>query len=522
MRVSDVREQRGVEFARRLVSAHVLGGAHLAQHVGVAADRALAEDDQAAREDVGAFHRDADRHHLVAAPDPVVRPEADTLAAVDIHRVVDHFAHALGHVVLGDGGDHRWLLARVDRARGHHAGGVHQVAIGRDPPEGLFDPFELADRGLELAAHPGVGAGIARHGLRAPDRRGRQRDRAPRGQAAHQHHPALARVLAPADDPFERHEHVLARIRPVLEHRVQRQVAAADLDPGVAGRHQRASDAEVLLAAEQALGIVQPEGQAEQRRYRPERDVALVPRDAHAEHFLALVHAAAHDGEIRDRRGVRARLGAGKREARDFQPFGQARQVVILLLFGAVLQQQLGRPERVRHHHAHRGGIRARGELHHHRGVRQRRELQAAVLLRDDHAEKALVLHELPHVRREVLALMRDLPVVAHCAQLFARAVDEGLLFRGELRRGHGEQLVPVRTAGKQVAVPPHGAGVDRLALGLRHVRQDAAIKREQRIADYGPPQRADEHQRENECGDAGDDESEHDFLLFRFARRLS
>ena len=394
------------------------------------ADRALPEDDQGARQDVGAFDGDRDRRHLVAAADPVVRSEADALAAVDVHGIVHAEARALGHVVLGDRREHRRLLAEIYRAGGHDARRVHHVAVRGDAPQRFLDPFELADGRLELRSDARVGAGEARERLDAADGGGGQRDRAARREAAHQHHPAFAGVLASADDPVERHEDVLAVVRPVLERRVQRQVAPADVHARRVGRHERAGDAEVFLVAEEMLGVIQAEGQAQQRGDRPERDVALVPGDAHAEHFLALVRAFAHHAVIGDGRGVGARLRVGERKAGDFLALGEARQVVILLLVRAVMQQELGRSERVRHHHRNCGGARARRELHHHRRMRERAEPQAAVLLRDDHAEEALVLDVLPDVRRQVLQLVRDLPVVAHRAELLHRAVEERLLVR--------------------------------------------------------------------------------------------
>src|SRR5437667_5829013 len=108
--------------------------------------------------------------------------------------------------------------------------------------------------------------------------------------------------------------------------------------------------------------------------------------------------------------------------------------------------------------------------------MRERAELEAAVLLRDDHAEEALALDVLPDVRRQVLQLVRDLPVVAHRAELFDRPGEERLLFGRKARRAHREELVPVGAAGEEVSVPPYGAGVDRFTLGRRHVGKDAAI----------------------------------------------
>ena len=320
----------------------------------MSADRALAEDDQRAREDIGALDRDGDRRHLVAAADPVVRAEADALAAVDVHRVGHRRSGALGHVVFGDRRKHRGLLAHVDRAGGHDARRVHHVAVRGDAPERFLDAFQPSDRRLELRAHPRIGAGEAGERLGAADRRARQRDRPARGEAAHQHHPAFARVFAPADDPVERHEHVFAAVRAVLEHRVERHVAPSDVHARRVGRHERAGDAQVLLAAEEVIGVIEPEGEAEERRHRPEGDVALVPGDAHAEHFFSLPGAFAQHAVVGNGRGIRPRLRIGQREAGNLQALGEARQVIVFLRVRPVVQEQLRRPQRVRHHHADR------------------------------------------------------------------------------------------------------------------------------------------------------------------------
>ena len=55
----------------------------------MAADRALAEQDQAAGDDVGALDRDADRHRAIEAAEVVERAFLHRLAAVDVHGVVD-------------------------------------------------------------------------------------------------------------------------------------------------------------------------------------------------------------------------------------------------------------------------------------------------------------------------------------------------------------------------------------------------------------------------------------------------
>ncbi len=77
----------------------------------MAADRPLAEDDQVAGKDVGAFHGDADRQGLVAARHEVSRSHADAAAAQDVHGVVHHQAHAFGQVILDDRRGDRGILA---------------------------------------------------------------------------------------------------------------------------------------------------------------------------------------------------------------------------------------------------------------------------------------------------------------------------------------------------------------------------------------------------------------------------
>ena len=300
-----------------LLAVGRLRGLHLGQHVGMAADRALAEDDQAAGQDVGAFHGDADGNLLVGAAQEVGRSEADALAADHVHAVVDDLARALGDVVFDDGGDDRGLFAQVHRAGGHAARGVHHVGVAADARQRFLDALELAHRGAELAAHAGIGAHGAGGQLGHAGVGGRQRDRAAGGQAFHQHAPALAGHGGAADDEVQRHEHVLAARRAVHEHGVQREVAAARVDAGVVVRHQRAGDAQVLLVAQQSVRVIQAERQAEQGADRRQRDVALVPGDAHADHFAALPFAPADDAAVGNGGGVEP-AGAGQREGRHF------------------------------------------------------------------------------------------------------------------------------------------------------------------------------------------------------------
>ena len=55
-----------------------------------------------------------DRQLHVRGAEEVRRAHADALAADDVHAVVDDLARALGQMVLGDGRQHRGLLAEID------------------------------------------------------------------------------------------------------------------------------------------------------------------------------------------------------------------------------------------------------------------------------------------------------------------------------------------------------------------------------------------------------------------------
>ena len=441
----------------------------------MAADRALAKHNQRARQNIRAFDRDADWHLLIGAANQVGRPEHDAFAAQNIHRIDDDVTAHLGHMQLGNRrGDSR-LLTEINRRCGHDAGRIHHVSGSGNAGQRLLHAFEFSDRRLELAAHPCIGTDRTRGQLGKPGRERRQRDRTPRRQALHQHAPALARHGRPADDPVERHEHVAAPVRPVLKRGVERPVAPADVDARRVGGHQHAGDAEVFaatkLVTEQLLRVVQLDGKAKHGADRPQRDVALVPGHTHAQYLFTLPRALADDADIGNGGGIRPCHRVGQRKGRHVDALGQARQVIVLLRFGAVVNQQLSRPQRIWHHHRHRQRAGARAQLHHHLRMQIRRKLQAAIFFRNNHPEKTLVLDELPHLRRQVLIHMGGVPVVAHCAHLLDLVVEKRNLGRRQARLRVSVQHIPVRLAGKQLTLPPHRAGVNRLLLGLRHRR---------------------------------------------------
>jgi len=80
-READMTKERAIEFGEALGPVGVACRVHLLQHVRMAAHRALAEDDEAPRQDVGAFHGNGDGNHLVTTSQIVLRPHADALAA---------------------------------------------------------------------------------------------------------------------------------------------------------------------------------------------------------------------------------------------------------------------------------------------------------------------------------------------------------------------------------------------------------------------------------------------------------
>ena len=421
-------------------------------------------------------------------------------------------------MILCDGRYDRGLFSKIDGTGGHFAHRVHHVGIGADARQRLFDTFESTHSHLELAANAGIATDRTGSQLRHAGIGRRQRDRTTGGQTLHQHAPTLACHLRATDDVVKRHENILAARRAIHEHGVEREVATAHVGSrGVAG-NQRTGDADVLLATEQAIRVIEVEGQTEDGADRAKRDVTLVPSNTHAEDFLALPHALADDADVRNRCGVGPCPWAGQRKGGNLDTLGQTRQVVVFLLVSTVVQQQLCRAKRVRHHHRHRQGRRTRRQLGHHLRVRVGRELQAAVLLRDDHAEESVVLDILPGLRRHVLRFVRDLPVIDETASFFNLVVHEGLLGSSELGDRIGQHLVPVGIAPEQFAIPPHRTGLERFSLSVGHLRQDLLVGSKNRPADQCTPYRPDTNQHGN-CdryhGQQRDDHVDHNLFSF-------
>ncbi len=185
----------------------------------------------------------------------------------------------------------------------------------------------------------------------------------------------------------------------VLERHVQREVAPADRDPGGVARDERAGDANVRLLAHELVGVEHAECEADHGGHGGKGDVALVEVQPQPQHLAALPGTAADDAGVRDRAGVGAGARPGEGEARHLLPARQARQVVVLLLLGAVVVEQLRGPEGVGHRDGGGAGGAAAGDQRQHARVGVGGELKPAVLLRDDHGEEATALEEIPHLQ---------------------------------------------------------------------------------------------------------------------------
>ena len=123
-------------------------------------------------------------------------------------------------------------------------------------------------------------------------------------------------------------------------------MTAADIHTRCVRGDQTQRDTNIFFLPEDVIGIVQTKCQPQQRGYRPQRDVTLFPGKADAQHIrLALPLTFTHDTKVRNAACIGTRLRAGQCEARHFQTLGQSRQVIVFLRLGAVVQQQLRRPQ---------------------------------------------------------------------------------------------------------------------------------------------------------------------------------
>jgi hypothetical protein len=113
------------------------------------------------------------------------------------------------------------------------------------------------------------------------------------------------------------------------------------------------------------------------------------------------------------------------------------------------------------------------------------------MLLGNEHAEKALLLDEIPDLFRNLTLLRADLPIVRHPAELFRRTLEEIALILGEAHRTHGAESGPIRLAAEQLGIETQRAGLQGLTLGRRNRRQDLLDHAEGRHGDRLLPERA-------------------------------
>ena len=433
----------------------------------MAADRALAEDHQTPRHDVRALDRDRDGCGLPAAADPVAGAEDHALAAVHVHRILRDVARTFGRVIFRDRRGHRGFLAAVNRGRSFLGQCGDRIGVAADSRECFLDAFETADRDPKLLADARVSTSRGDRAARAASGIRRQRDRTADRQAFDQHTPALASQIRSAYQLRERHEYVLATHRSVLERDIHRKMAAADFETFRITRQQREGDAEVGVVAEQLVRIVHAEREANQSRDRRQRNVALVEGQAHAEHVGAVPLALADDTVVRNRGGVRAGIRTRQREAGNLAAIGEARKIIILLFLCPVMDEEFAGAKRIGHRD--RGDQRRRhaGYFLQHRRMRERRETETAVLLRNDQAEEFVLFEKCPHLRRQVGQLVADLPVIDHPAELFNRAIEERLLLNRQFGLGQFKQLRPVRLATEQFALEANRSRFERDLLGV-------------------------------------------------------
>ncbi len=233
------------------------------------------------------------------------------------------------------------------------------------------------------------------------------------------------------------------------------------------------------------IGVVGLEGEAQQRRDRAERDVALVPVEPQAEHFLALEIALADDAAVDHRRGVGAGFRAGQSKAGNFAAVGQPRQPLLLLILGAEAHQQFAGPERVRHHHGDGGrqpsASRSCAPLPNARRARSRaRHIPSGMIMPKNFLR--LMKSQTSGGRSRHSQLIFQSSSIAQSSS--TGPLRNACLLSGQRRRRVGQQLRPVGIAGEKVGVPPDIAGLQRLALGVRHGRQHAARPGEDRLGD--------------------------------------
>jgi hypothetical protein len=161
-------------------------------------------------------------------------------------------------------------------------------------------------------------------------------------------------------------------------------------------------------------------------------------------------------------------VGRSEAKAGNELALGKAGEEVVLLLGGAVAHQQFAGAEGVGHGDGARGRVTAGRNLLHHLAVTVSTEALAPVLLRDDHAEKALLLAVVPKLLGKV-AVLRNLVIVQQLTQLLYLLVQKRLL----LGRGLDTVLLQVGELGvalEDVSVKTNRPRIQRRTLRLTYL----------------------------------------------------
>ncbi len=114
-----------------------------------------------------------------------------------------------------------------------------------------------------------------------------------------------------SNDEIKRHKDIGATCGAVHEIGVQRNMPPANLNTGMVAWNQRTGNAQIFLVTQETIGVIQTKGKTQNAADRRQRDVTLVPGDAHTQDFLSLPGAFAHDTVIRNGRSVRTCPWAG-------------------------------------------------------------------------------------------------------------------------------------------------------------------------------------------------------------------
>ncbi len=136
--MADVPPEGLIKLNKPFLTIRVLCSLHFFQKIGVATNSALAKKNQASRQNVGAFHRDANRHLLIGEAKNVGRPKADAFAAHHVHGVVHHTARFFGHMVFRNGRDHRRLFAKINGLGSKRANGIRHIDAACNSCQWLF------------------------------------------------------------------------------------------------------------------------------------------------------------------------------------------------------------------------------------------------------------------------------------------------------------------------------------------------------------------------------------------------